>query len=78
MEELHTVVFNTIISMELIILSVQPGIRINDDQLELMRLQTNMLRSERIENEPDHTTSLLLDCQLSLQELQVVVARNAL
>ena len=78
MEQLHTVVFTTIISMELIILSDQPGIRMNSDQLELIGVETNQLRRERIENKADHTTSLLLDCQLSLQELQVVVASNAL
>jgi hypothetical protein len=78
MEQLHTVVFTTIISMELIILSDQPGIRMNSDLLELIGVETNQLRRERIENEADHTTSLLLDCQLSLQELQVVVASNAL
>ena len=78
MAELHTDVVTTIKMMELISLSEQPGITINTDQMELIAVETNRLRIERILNEPDHTTSLLLDCQLSLQELQVVVASNAL
>ena len=71
-EELHDVVLNTIISTELILLSDQLGIMdtpMNTDRLELIGLETKMLRIQRIEHETYHTSSLLLDCELSLQEL---------
>ena len=46
----------------------------NTDQLELIGVETNRLRTQIIENETNHTTSLLLDFQLSLQELQFAIA----
>ena len=51
MEELHDVVLNTIISTELIILSDQQGIMdtpMNADKLELIGVETKMLRTHRI------------------------------
>ena len=81
MEELHNIVVNTIISTELIILSDQLGIMdtpMNTDRLEFIGVETKMLRIQRIENETNHTSSLLLDCELSLQELQFTIASNLL
>ena len=81
MEELHDVVRNKIISTELITLSDQLGIMdtpMNTDRLELIGLETKMLRIRRIENETNHTSSLLLDCELSLQELRLTIASNVL
>ena len=72
MEELHSVVVTTVISNKLIVLSDQAGIRnapMNIDRLELIGVETNMLKTQRIQNETNHTSSLLLNCQLSLQEL---------